>query len=222
MKVSLVIGATAAVLLACGSAVAQVQLDEQGLPALDATPTTPESGGSPGTSTSTGTSGTGTPVGIPLGAMELATPGISPPPTSANGCTITATPGAPSSTGVFDGGGMAGMGSTACAAGSSPAAGTTTTGVATTSTPPALSTGRAGIPEASTEIVSPGLSPLPPVTTLPLPTLSAPLAAAPPAPATVLSPPSLPQGGCPPTPAIGFSSTLRTARGTTGAAVSGC
>jgi hypothetical protein len=216
MKTALVIGALSAVLLGGGCALAQV--DEMGLPALDASPAMPGSGASIGANTSTGT---GTPVGIPLGAMELATPGISPPPTAANGCITATSPSMPSSTALFDGG-TTGMGSTACAPGSS-AAGTTTTGVGDTATPPALASGRAGIPLGSTEIVSPGLSPIPPTTTLPLPTLSAPLPAAPPAPVTVLSPPSLPQGGCPPTPAIGYSSTARNARGTsTGGTPPGC
>ena len=93
------------------------------------------------------------PVGIPLGSTEVATPGISPLnpaqdmtncPTSAN----SASPGA-----LFDGGGLAGNSSSACAgsaAASSPLSSPTTVG-------------RVGIPLGATELGGAGISPSVPV-----------------------------------------------------------
>lgn len=106
-------------------------------------------------------------VGIPLGATELAVPGIAPPPVTGsigNGC--SATGGTTTSMGStsFDGGGMATTGSIGCMQGGS------TTG----SSMPSLGlaagqTGQAGIPLGSTELGNPGLSPLPPLTTINIP-----------------------------------------------------
>jgi hypothetical protein len=111
------------------------------------------------------------PVGIPLGATEMATPGLSPALPSTAGCPPAGS--SSSQTATFDGGGMAGMASSAC---------TQTDPAATVSpmpTPPTLSAGRAGIPLGSTEITSPGLSPMPPpsapyVSPMAPPTLSSP------------------------------------------------
>lgn len=107
-------------------------------------------------------------VGIPLGATELAVPGIAPPPVTGsigNGC--SATGGITMSTGnmSFDGGGMAATGSIGC----------TQSGNTTGSSMPSLGlsagqTGQAGIPLGSTELSNPGLSPLPPLTTITVPT----------------------------------------------------
>jgi hypothetical protein len=105
-----------------------------------------------GTTTSVGT-GVG-PTGIPLGATELATPGISPGPPVGATCPTAGTGAAQTST--FDGGGMSGTPSSACAPADS--------GVATITTTPTLGSRSVGIPLGSTEIVSPGLSPLPPPT----------------------------------------------------------
>jgi hypothetical protein len=95
-------------------------------------------------------------VGIPLGAMELATPGISPSPlASSTGCTTVGGSTAQSATGLFDGGGMGGNATTGCPQPAATGAG------ATLPPPPALQTGRVGIPLASTLIANPGLSPMP-------------------------------------------------------------
>lgn len=112
------------------------------------------------------------PVGIPLGATELAAPGISPAPLSNNGCTTTGTTAAPMS--PFDGGGVAGGSTSAC-----PSAGSGTATMPTTPAPPALVGRGAGIPLGSTEIANPGLSPLPSPTTLLAPSIVSPAPSAP-------------------------------------------
>jgi len=93
------------------------------------------------------------PVGIPLGSTEIATPGTSPLnpgqdmtncPTSAN----SASPGA-----LFDGGGLAGTSSTACAS--------SATAPSTLSSPSTI--GRVGIPLGATELGGAGISPSVPV-----------------------------------------------------------
>jgi len=152
MKLPLAVTTVAATVLACGCALAQV-----------GAPVGPSAGPSVGLGTPIG------PVGIPLGAMELAAPGLSPPGTNTMGCPSATTPGAPSAAPVFDGGGMAGAVPSGCAPGGS---GSMAPSPSET-TPPALRAGRAGIPLGSTEIGSPGLSPLPPLTTLVTPTPSA-------------------------------------------------
>jgi hypothetical protein len=88
---------------------------------------------------------------IPLGATEIATPGISPlrPPQGAlmNGC--AGPDGAPSSGVLFDGGGLSATTTLSCADSrnlSSPL-------------PSASSIGRAGIPLGATELGSAGISP---------------------------------------------------------------
>ena len=114
------------------------------------------------------------PVGIPLGATELATPGLSPPPliTGSTPCSIVGTPSA-----LFDGGsntgsgGQTGSASDPCA----PTAGTPTRLGASASSPDATGlpqpVGRVGIPLGSTELSPGGLSPpplvLPPSVSMP-------------------------------------------------------
>jgi hypothetical protein len=118
------------------------------------------------------------PVGIPLGATELALPGISPGPEM--GC-----PQANGSTGaLFDGGGMAPAPSAGCTM-PPPMTGTMPTA-------PLTNAGGVGIPLGATELVSPGLSPLPPATTFASP-LVAPMVAAP---VTAMPPPLPPAMPC--------------------------
>ena len=124
------------------------------------------------------------PLGIPMGATGLASPGLSPAPTG-NGttCSVTGTSG--SST-TFDGGGMA-MGTGASLPGSgtmSGTCGTSSSGIASSSaaTSPTSPGGgsRTGIPLGSIEIGNAGVSaapvvptpsPYPTTTTTPFPTL---------------------------------------------------
>ena len=101
------------------------------------------------------------PVGIPLGATELATPGLSPLPTNSTACSIV---GGASS--LFDGGGNTGSGNTSSA--SDPCAPTATTTSrlgASASSPDATgqprSVGRVGVPLGATELSPGGLSPPP-------------------------------------------------------------
>jgi hypothetical protein len=123
------------------------------------------------------------PTGIPLGAIELASPGVSPMTSGvspvvpaiggATACsgagavgssTGIANPGTSGSTSVFDGGGLGGTASGTCAAGSSstaPAASASSpTGTGSTS-----AVGRLGIPLGSTELNVGGVSPPPDVLT---------------------------------------------------------
>jgi hypothetical protein len=122
--------------------------------------------------------------GIPLGATELATPGVSPGAISplAQGASMSTTAcsgtgnaigGESSATGVisgtsaptplFDGAGVAGTASGTCAGGAaasaSPAASASSPGIGARS-----SVGRIGIPLGSTELSTGGLSPLPDIT----------------------------------------------------------
>ena len=93
--------------------------------------------------------------GIPLGAIELAPPGISPD-------AFTACSPATGSTGtMFDGGGMSPAPPATCDMTGNALPSTTTM----TSTPSTI-TGRAGIPLGSVELGLPGLSPAPPSTPL--------------------------------------------------------
>jgi hypothetical protein len=153
------------------------------------------------------------PTGIPLGATEMATPGTSPAPSADLGCASAAGPTSQSGTSLFDGGGMAGAASGACA----------TTGGAGSSMPvPArLATGRAGIPLGSTEIGNLGLSPPPPVSTtfvpLVMPPFSSPLTTLGSPPSAAAAPP------CPVTGAFSDSATVRGARSSAATAgMSGC
>lgn len=106
-------------------------------------------------------------VGIPLGATELAVPGIAPPPTGGigNGCSATGSSTMLSGSISFDGGGVA----------ATPSIGCTQSSGSTGSSMPTLGltagqTAPAGIPLSSTELANPGLSPLPPLTTINTPT----------------------------------------------------
>jgi hypothetical protein len=144
------------------------------------------------------------PVGIPLGATELAAPGISPPPPPATGSMGCISSGSTSAaaTAQFDGGGLA----TACA--TSGAGGSIDP---TMPTPPALRAGRVGIPLGSTEIASPGLSPLPAPTSLLPPTLLAtPTIVA--APSAMTAPPAPAEPPCPVMGTFSSQATLRGAR----------
>jgi hypothetical protein len=212
MKKFVIAGIAAAALFACGGAFAQI--DDMGVPTVDA----PQTFVSPnGTIGATGTNPAVGPVGIPLGATELATPGISPPPAT-TGCSVAGTPGVPPATALFDGGGMAGAVPTGCAQGPG------TTGAVPNSpgsmaTPPALSAGRANIPLGSTEIANPGLSPMPPTTTLlpPTPSSPSPLATSPATTGAGSPPPPLE----PPCPVVGtFTSSVTTRQSRIGASSS--
>lgn len=110
------------------------------------------------------------PVGIPMGATELAVPGLSPPPTGSigNGCSTTGGTTGSTGSGLFDGGGMASTGSIGCMqSGSSTGASTTIPSLTAGQGGP---TGPAGIPLGSTELSNAGLSPPPPLTTINIPT----------------------------------------------------
>ena len=143
------------------------------------------------------------PTGIPLGATELASPGVSPMTSGvspvvpaiggATACSGAgavgssigiANPGTSGSTSIFDGGGLGGTASGTCAANGSsmaPAASASSpTGMGSTS-----AVGRVGIPLGSTELNVGGLSPPPDVLT---PNPSAPLSTGTPCPTTGMSP----------------------------------
>src|SRR6516162_1116839 len=186
--------ATAAVLLGCGSAYAQAPLSTSPLPPLGLTsplgiPNAPVGH-----------------TGVPLGATELATPGVSPttsgaspmlgatcggvsstPPSAAMGSATTGTSpnmGSPvtgaSGSAPFDGGGMAASAPGACAASA------TASPPMASSMGPGSSVGMVGIPLGSTELGDGGLSPpsvalspngsAPALTLTPLPTPSNPSA----------------------------------------------
>lgn len=116
------------------------------------------------------------PTGIPLGATELASPGLSPASTATigmtgNGTTCSAVAGQPSgmssSNTSFVGGGM-GFGTATALQGSAAASvvcgtnsGSTVSSSAATSSPSPGVASRAGIPLGSVEIGNPGLSPMP-------------------------------------------------------------
>ena len=184
--------ATAAVLLGGGSAYAQAPMSTSPLPPLGMTSPL----GIPNAPVGQ--------TGIPLGATELATPGVSPttsgaspmlgatcvssaPPLAAMGSSMTGTPpnmGSPvtgaSGSALFDGGGMAASASGACAASA------TASPPMASSMGPGSSIGMVGIPLGSTELGGGGLSPpsvvlspnasAPALTLTPLPTLSNPSA----------------------------------------------
>ena len=99
------------------------------------------------------------PVGIPLGSTEIATPGISPlnPAQGTTGCPTSANSASPGA--LFDGGGLSGNPSTACA-GSAAAP-------SPLSSP--MTVGRVGIPLGATELGGAGISPSVPVPS-PVPT----------------------------------------------------
>jgi hypothetical protein len=200
-KAHLVTATLAASLLGCGSVLAQVAV-----------------GGSSLGATSPLAIGPGLPVaptGIPFGATEMTTPGISPAPSSAMGVIGCSGVGGPTSQTVaplFDGGGTAGAASSGCAG----------TGSVGSSTPAesTLRVGRTAIPLGSTELGNAGLSP-PPVSTMfvsPIaPSIASPLSMMGAPPPTAAAPP------CPITGAFPDSVTVRGARSSAEAAgASGC
>jgi hypothetical protein len=188
MKMHFAMTTLAAILVGGGSVLAQVG----------------GTGTSPLSATSPLAIGSGSPVapaGIPLGATEMTAPGTSPAPSSTMSCSSAAGPTSQTATALFDGGGMAAASSacvgTGSAASSMPA-------------PSTLRAGRAGIPLGSTEMDSPGLSPLPPISTTfvsPIvPSTASPLSTIGSAPPMAATPP------CPVTGVFSSSVTLRGAR----------
>jgi hypothetical protein len=129
-----------------------------------------------GMSSATGMVG---PAGVPLGATELPTPGLSPAPPSTlgSGFTVCSTVvGAPpaATTALYDGGGLGtptgmspmAMGTTSAASASTCNQASTSSSPGTlssSSTPPGSSTllGIGAIPMGSTELGNPGVSPTP-------------------------------------------------------------
>jgi hypothetical protein len=194
-------------LLSCGSAVAQIG----GI------------GTSPGASPLGMTSPLGigpapavAPTGIPLGATDLASPGVSPMtsgisplgPATGSACSglgsptssgiATSAAGTSGSTNIFDGGGTAGTASGTCAGiTSSPLSGPAASASSPTGMGAASTVGRSGIPLGSTELGAGGLSPPPDVLT---PNPSAPsstIGATIPCPTTGMSPMSgMSSGSC--------------------------
>jgi hypothetical protein len=216
MKTQFVITTLVAALLGCGSTLAQV--GGTGISPLSATSPLAIGSGSPVA-----------PTGIPLGATEMTAPGTSPAPSTTMSCSTAGGPTSQTATPLFDGGGMAGVATSACAGTGSAGTGGAGTGGAGTAgaglSMPTISTlqaGRAGIPLGSTEIGSAGLSPPPPVSTMfvsPIvPSTTAPLS-------TMGSPPSM--TATPPCPVTGTfpdGSTTRQARSGSGGTtiVPGC
>jgi hypothetical protein len=162
--------ATAAVLLGCGSAYAQVDISISPGPPLGMTSPL---GLGPGSQVGR--------TGIPMGATELATPGVSPTISGASPGPVTglacgggssaaalagmgsSMTGAPSTaTALFDGGGITGTGSapgTCTAMGGGAAAGAAPMASSPTGMGLGSSVGRVGIPMGSTELGGAGLSP---------------------------------------------------------------
>jgi len=213
MKVIFPTATLAAALLSCGSTLAQVgAMATQPLAATSPFPM--------GTSAPVGATG------IPLGATEMAAPGTSPAPPATIGMMGCSGPGGSTSqtaTGLFDGGGMAGAPSNCAGAG-----GVTTGGAGAAGTAPSmprlstLQAGGANIPLGSTELASPGLSPLPPVPTpyvSPItPSTTAPLSTTGASPSMTAAPP------CPVTGTFPDGVTTRQSRlsGATTSSVPGC
>src|SRR5438445_4758391 len=143
----------AVVLLSCGSAFAQVGVMGSPTPSVGATSPL---GMTPGSSVA--------PTGLPMGATQLASPGLSPLPCTTTGSASSAMSG---STTTFDGGGT-GMGTGSSLPGSatmSGPCGTTassnaSSAAATSPTTPG-GAARTGIPLGSFEIGSGGVSPMP-------------------------------------------------------------
>lgn len=109
------------------------------------------------------------PTGIPMGATQLASPGLSPLPCPTTGTTSTAMSG---STTTFDGGGI-GMGAGMSMSGSPAAPGpcgttssSSTSSMAATSPVTPGGAARTGIPLGSFEIGSAGVSPMLPPTSM--------------------------------------------------------
>jgi hypothetical protein len=170
-------------------------------------------GTSPLSATSPLAMGSGSPVGptgIPLGSTEMAAPGTSPAAPSTMGCSSTGGSMSQTTTALFDGGGMAGATSSACAGTGGMGNGGAGAGNAGSSMPPlsALQSGRANIPMGATEINNPGLSPLPPLTT----TFVSPIVPSTPSPQLTIGSPPPTAPPCPVTGVFSSSVTLRFAR----------
>ena len=164
------IAASLATLLACNPVFAQVAGIGSPMPGMGVT--------SP-FGMSSGTAGSVGPSGVPFGATELATPGLSPAPPSTLGSGFTvcsAVVGAPStaSTGLYDGGGLGtatgmsptpmGTASAASASTCNQASGSSNSStLSSSSTPPGTSAllGIGTIPMGSTELGNAGVSPTP-------------------------------------------------------------
>jgi hypothetical protein len=127
---------------------------------------------------SSAASGSVGPAGVPLGATELATPGLSPAPPSTLGsgftiCSAVVGAGSNSATGLFDGGGagtsmgtsqigMDGTSSTSGACNQASGAGSTGTLASTPTSPgPSAPLGIGSVPMGSTELNRGGVSPSP-------------------------------------------------------------
>jgi hypothetical protein len=173
----LIITATLATLLGCNPAFAQV--GGIGSPAPGMGLTSPF-----GMSSAAGTVG---PAGLPLGATELATPGLSPAPPGTLGsgftiCSAVVGTGSGSANGLFDGGGVSssmsptatGETNSASASACNQASGAGSAGTlqSTNSSPGATAPlGIGTIPMGSTELSNAGVSPTPcPLTGPTLPT----------------------------------------------------
>src|SRR5260370_37140092 len=125
MKMQFAMAALAAAFLGCGSTQAQV----------GGVGTSPLGAASP---LSMGSGSPVAPSGIPLGATEMTAPGTSPAPLSTMGmagCSGAAGSMSQTATPLFDGGGMAGIGSSACAGTGSAGTGGAGTGSAGSSMP---------------------------------------------------------------------------------------
>jgi hypothetical protein len=202
MKMHLAMATLAAMLVSSGSVLAQMS----------------GTGTSPLSATSPLAMGSGSPVGptgIPLGSTEMAAPGTSPAPPSTMGCSSTGGSMSQTTTALFDGGGMAGATSSACAGTGGMGTGGMGTGGAGAgsagSSMPTLSTlqaGRANIPLGSTEMNNPGLSPAPPLTT----TFVSPIVPSTPSPQLTMGSPPPTAPPCPVTGVFSSSVTLRSAR----------
>jgi hypothetical protein len=173
----LIIAATLATLLGCNPAFAQVGVIGSPPPGMGLT--------SPfGMSSAAGTVG---PAGLPLGATELATPGLSPAPPGTLGsgftiCSAVVGTGSGSANGLFDGGGVSssmsptatGETNSASASACNQASGAGSAGMlqSTNSSPGATAPlGIGTIPMGSTELSNAGVSPTPcPLTGPTLPT----------------------------------------------------
>jgi hypothetical protein len=106
------------------------------------------------------------PTGNPMGATEMAMPGISPPPLTPGNMNCpsagSSMPGGSStSTGLFDGGGMGGASSTASCGGTSSATSSMSSAPSSPSTLSKSPSGGVGIPLGSDQLSDQGVSPMP-------------------------------------------------------------
>jgi hypothetical protein len=197
MKMHLAMATLAAMLVSGGSVLAQMS----------------GTGTSPLSATSPLAMGSGSPVdptGIPLGSTEMAAPGTSPAAPSTMGCSSTGGSMSQTTTALFDGGGMAGATSSACAGTGGMGNGGAGAGSAGSSMPTlsTLQAGPANIPLGSTEMNNPGLSPPPPLTT----TFVSPIVPSTPSPQLTIGSPPPTAPPCPVTGVFSSSVTLRFAR----------